>query len=210
MSRDGILLLGAGGHAIACIDVIEQENRFDIAGVVGEAHEMGSEVLGYPVVGTDMDLPELLAEVPHALIVVGQVKSPDVRMRLFGRVRELGGRPVTIISPMAHVSRHATVGEGTIVMHGAVINAGASVGRNCIVNSLALVEHGAQVGDHCHIATNAAVNSEVRIGAGTFIGSSSSVRQRVTIGERCVIGMGQRVLADCADGTWLPRPAVKP
>jgi sugar O-acyltransferase (sialic acid O-acetyltransferase NeuD family) len=209
MSGERILLLGAGGHAMACIDVIELEGRFVVAGLVGAAHEVGSQVLGYSVAGTDDDLPRLLAEFPNVLIAVGQIKSPDLRMRLFERVHELGGRLATIVSPLAHVSRHATVGAGTIVMHGAVVNAGASVGRNCIVNTMALIEHGARVADHCHVATNAAVNSEVRVGSGTFIGSGSSVRQRVTIGERCVVGLGQRVIADCADGTWLPRPAVK-
>ena len=68
--------------------------------------------------------------------------------------------------PHAHVSRHATLGAGTIVMHGAVVNAGAVVGRNCIINSQSLVEHDAVIGDHCHIATAAAINSGVRIGAG--------------------------------------------
>lgn len=209
MTRDRILLVGAGGHAMACIDVIEQDGRFDIAGLVGNAAEVGSQVLGYAVTGTDDDLPQLLAAVPNALIAVGQIKSPELRMHLFERVRALGGRPATLTSPLAHVSRHATIGSGTIVMHGAVVNAGAIVGRNCIINSLALIEHGVCVGDHCHIATHAAVNSDVRVGSGTFIGSGTSVRQGVAIGERCVVGMGQRVLADCPDGTWLPRPGVK-
>jgi sugar O-acyltransferase (sialic acid O-acetyltransferase NeuD family) len=199
-----LLLFGAGGHAAACIDVIEEGGQFTVAGLVGSAGEVGKRVLGYPVLGTDEDLSTLIARCPRVLIVIGQIKTAEPRIRLFERLQGLGCEMPTIVSPRAHVSRHATVGAGTIVMHGAVVNAAAVVGRNCIVNSLALVEHGVVVADHCHIATSAAVNSGVRIGAGTFIGSQSSVRQSLRIGERCVIGMGQRVLADCADGTRIP------
>ncbi len=206
MSRPPILLLGAGGHARACIDVIEQEGRFDVAGLVGLAEEVGTRMLGYSVLGMDADVPALLSKYAQALVTVGQIKTPEVRMRLFDLLLESGcGLPV-IVSPRAYVSAHATLGAGTIVMHGAVVNAGAAVGRNCIINSQSLVEHDAVIADHCHIATGAAINSGVRIGTGTFVGSVASVRQSIRIGDRCLIGMGQRVIADCEPGTWIPSP----
>jgi sugar O-acyltransferase (sialic acid O-acetyltransferase NeuD family) len=191
---------------MACIDVIEQENRFTIVGLVGQRHEVGTSVLGYSVLGDDKDLPRLIEDVTNALIAVGQIKSAEIRIRLFNQVRENGGRLPVVTSPRAYVSHHAVIGEGSIVMHGAVVNAGARVGRNCILNSMSLVEHGSEIGDHCHIATAAAVNSGVTVGYGTFIGSSSSIRQCTKVGAHSVIGMGQRVLADCPDGTWLPVP----
>ncbi|MGB6355823.1 MAG: acetyltransferase [Steroidobacteraceae bacterium] len=204
MSLIPLLLLGAGGHARACIDVIEQEGRFAVAGLVGLPEERGARVLGYPVLGTDADFTELLRNYSHALITVGHIKTPEPRMRLFGQLQHRGCTCPVIVSPRAYVSPHATVGAGTIVMHGAVVNAAATVGRNCIINSQSLVEHDAVIADHCHISTGAAINSGVRVGSATFIGSNSSVRQQVTIGERCLIGMGQRVIADCEAGTRMP------
>lgn len=206
MTKAPILLVGAGGHARACIDVIEQEGRFTVVGLVGLPHEVGTRMLGCPVLGTDADLPGLLGEYAHALVTVGQIKTAEPRMRLFDLLEQNGRTLPVIVSPRAYVSPHATLGAGTILMHGAVVNAGAVVGRNCIINSQSLVEHDVVIGDHCHIATAAAINSGVRIGPATFIGSNSSVRQVVSIGERCVIGMGQRVIADCAAGTWMPSP----
>ena len=209
MSMTAVLLVGAGGHARACIDVIENEGRFKIAGLVGRNEEIGSRILGYPVLGSDADLGRLRAEHAHALIAVGQIKTPEPRMRLFELLRQSGYELPVFVSPHAHVSQHATLGAGTIVMHGAVVNAGATVGCNCIINSQSLVEHDAVIGDHCHVATAAAINSGVRIGPATFIGSNSTVRQLVNIGTKCVIGMGQRVLADCPDGTQMP-PVERP
>lgn len=201
--------MGAGGHARACIDVIEQTARFPVVGLVGLPDQVGTRVLGYPVLGTDVDLVALHASYAYALVVVGQIKSPEPRIGLFDLLQTYGYKLPVIVSPHAHVSRHATVGGGTIVMHGAVINASAIVGCNCIINSQALVEHDTVIGDHCHVATAAAINSGVRVAAGSFVGSNSCVRQGIQIGERCVIGMGQRVLADCAAGTQLPSASVR-
>lgn len=202
--KGGILLLGAGGHARACIDVIEQAECFAIAGLVGLPEEVGKSVLGYPVLGSDEDLQVLLTQHPYAVVTIGQIKSAESRIRFDAQIVKHSRRPPAIISPRAYVSPHASVGAGTIVFHGAVINAGAVIGKNCIVNSLSLVEHDAVVEDHCHIATGARINSGVRVGEGSFIGSGSTVRQGLVIGRNCVIGMGVPVLADCADRTQLP------
>lgn len=206
MTKGPILLVGAGGHARACIDVLEQEGSFAVAGLVGLPHEVGNRILGYTVLGTDVDLPVLIKECKTALVTVGQIKSPDARMRLFTMLSNAGCVLPVVVSPRAHVSPHAKVGAGTIIMHGSVVNAGAVVGLNCIINSLALIEHDAVIANHCHISTAVAINSGVHIGTGTFIGSNTSVRQLTKIGDRCLIGMGQRVLADCESGTRLPSP----
>ena len=208
MSRVPLLLVGAGGHARACIDVIELDGRFAITGLLGLPVEVGMNVMGYPVVGTDDDLAAAASSAGSALIAVGQILNASPRQGLFARLEHIECTLPSVISPRAYVSRHATIGSGTIVMHGAVVNAGATVGRNCIVNSQALIEHDAIVGDHCHVATAAVVNGGVRIGTGSFVGSRAAIRQGVRIGDGCVIGMGLTVLTDCADGERRPQPRV--
>lgn len=204
MTREAILLVGAGGHAKVCIDVIEQEGRFSIGGLVGLPDQVGSRVLNYSVLGTDADLPALLGDFAHAFVTVGQIKTPEPRIRCFDLLQQRGCSLPTIVSPRAFVSPHATLGPGTIVMHGAVVNAAAAVGHNCIINSRSLIEHDSMIADHCHIATAAVINGGVSIGPGTFIGSNSVIRQGIKIGPRCIVGMGQRVLADCPDGARIP------
>jgi sugar O-acyltransferase (sialic acid O-acetyltransferase NeuD family) len=207
--HQSILVIGAGGHARASIDVIEEHGGYRIEGLVGMPYEVGDQILGYPVLYSDSEIPAPSSKMDTAIIALGQIKSPDTRIRLFELLQQRGWKIPTIISPKAHVSRHAKIGVGTIVMHGAIINAAAIVGRNCIINSQALVEHDAVVGDHCHIATSASINSGVSIGAGTFVGSGAKVRQLASLGERCVIGMGQCVLNNFESGTWLPEIAKR-
>ena len=153
MDKLSLILVGGGGHCKSCIDVIEHEGRFEIAGIVERPSVIENQtILGYPILGTDLDLSALREAYNYALVTVGHIKNPEPRTRLYKLLRELKFSLPKIISPMAYVSRHATIGEGTIVMHQALVNAGARIGCNCIVNSKALVEHDTVVADHCHIA----------------------------------------------------------
>jgi sugar O-acyltransferase (sialic acid O-acetyltransferase NeuD family) len=201
MTREPILLVGAGGHARSCIDVVETCGRFEIAGLIGAPPEVGQDVFGRRVIGTDADLGDHLAHIPNALVAVGQIRSSATRERLFAQLHALGFKLPAIVSPRAHVSPHAKIGAGTIVMHGAVVNAGARVGENCILNSLSLVEHDAEIGDHTHLSTGAIVNGAAHVGARCFVGSGSVVREGITVGEGSLIGMHQAMLRDCAPGT---------
>lgn len=199
MSKPKLILIGAGGHTHACIDVIEQHGGYQIAGLVGMPEEMHTQHLGYAVIATDGDLPQLVKDYPYAFISVGQIQTPDHRIRLYQQANKLGFQLPAIIAPSAHVSRHAAIGAGTIVMHGAIVNAGATVGNNCIINTCALIEHDATVEDHCHISTGAILNGDVHIGAGSFVGSGSVIKEGITFGKRCVVGMGLSVRRNQAD-----------
>jgi sugar O-acyltransferase (sialic acid O-acetyltransferase NeuD family) len=179
--KEKIILIGGGGHCKSCIDVIEQEGRFTIAGIVDVPEKKQHNVQGYSVIGTDADLAELIKSCPNVLITLGQIKSPTRRIELFNDLIEMGARFPVIQSPLAYVSAHTCVAEGTIVMHHALINAGAIVGRNCIINNKALIEHDAVIEDHCHISTGAVVNGGVTIGSGSFFGSGAVAAENTSI-----------------------------
>ena len=187
---DEIILIGAGGHARACIDVIELAGTFKIAGLVAKDEADFNENIGYPIIGTDQDLQDLRGDYKLALVTVGQIKSAATRIRLFNKLNDLKYELPVIISPRSYVSSNCKIGAGTIIMHDAVVNTKAKVGNNCIINNKALIEHDAIVGDHCHIATGAIINGEVAVGNETFIGSGALTRQAISIGENCVIGAG--------------------
>ena len=193
---DEIILVGAGGHARSCIDVIELSGQFKVGGLVEKDEKNGPGNLGYPILGTDDDLQDLRQKYSHALVTVGQIKSPATRIRLFRRLQELDYQLPFIVSPSAYLSKHAQISDGTIVMHDAIVNAKAKVGNNCIINNKALIEHDAVIGDHCHIATGAIVNGEVTVGNESFIGSGAVTKQCISIGNNCIIGAGVTLKSD--------------
>ena len=187
---DKILLIGAGGHARSCIDVIETVSHFEIAGLIEKDESMTNANLGYPIIGTDDNLDNLRKNYDYALVTVGQIKSPAIRVKLYQLLIELDFTLPTIISPKAYVSKHAQIGKGSIIMHGSIVNANAKIGKNCIINNHSLIEHDAIIGDHCHIATGAIINGEVSVGNETFIGSGAVTKQCISIGNNCIVGAG--------------------
>ena len=199
MSKPSLILVGAGGHAGACLDVIEQLDAFHIAGLIGTEAELHNEYMGYLIIGVDRDLTALAEQYSHAIITVGQIESAEIRQRLFEQAVVAGFQMPVIVSPRAYVSKHAIVGAGTLIMHGAIVNAGAKIGKNCIINSRSLIEHDASVADNCHISTGAIVNGAATVGAGSFVGSGSVIKQGVILGRNCLVGMGIAVRYHYAD-----------
>ena len=100
MKGSEIIIIGAGGHAKSCIDVIESEDRYQIAGIIGVESEIGSGLFGYQVIGADDDLPQLAKSFRNALVAVGQIKSSQTREELFLRIKSCGFEQPAIISPM--------------------------------------------------------------------------------------------------------------
>jgi sugar O-acyltransferase (sialic acid O-acetyltransferase NeuD family) len=195
-----ILLIGAGSHSRSCIEVIESIRKFTIIGLVGSVGETGNKVLGHEVLGTDEQLHELSKEYQYAHISIGQIGDATKRRELFDAARQFGFILPTLISSLAHVSHSASVGMGTIVMHGAIINSASKIGENCIVNTRALIEHDVSIGNNCHISTGSIINGNVSVGDETFVGSGSVVRNSVNISSNVFIGMQERVVSDLAYG----------
>tara|TARA_B100000787_G_C16082875_1_gene245285 strand:+ start:75 stop:662 length:588 start_codon:yes stop_codon:yes gene_type:complete len=176
-----IILVGGGGHCKSVIDVIEQEGKFNIVGIVDSPKLLNSKCLGYPIIGNDSNLDDLAKKYKYALITVGQIRSPLPRIRLFDLAIKANFLLPNIISPRAYVSKHAIIGNGTVVMHDALINANANIGDNCIINSKALIEHDAIIESHCHISTHATINGEVKVEKNSFVGSGVTTNHSIII-----------------------------
>jgi sugar O-acyltransferase (sialic acid O-acetyltransferase NeuD family) len=190
---NSIVLIGAGGHCKSVIDVIEEEGRFKIAGILDKHELLGTETLGYSVFGIDDDMPKLAKKYKYALITVGQIKSPSLRIKLFNLAVKSGFILPAIISPNAYVSKHSSIGNGVVVMHNAIVNANTSIGNNCIINSKALIEHDCEISEHCHISTNATINGGAKIESGCFVGSNVTTKELIVIRKNSFIKAGSLV-----------------
>jgi sugar O-acyltransferase (sialic acid O-acetyltransferase NeuD family) len=179
--REKILLVGGGGHCRAVIDVIEQEAKYEIAGIIDKRELIGSKIFGYEIIGCDDDLVDLYLKYSNALVTVGQIKSNVVRVKLFNRLKDIGYTLPVVISPLAYISKYAKIAEGTVVMHQALVNANANIGSNCIINTKALIEHDAVVMSGCHISTGAIINGGVVVKANSFIGSNTTSKEYIEI-----------------------------
>ncbi|WP_374028795.1 NeuD/PglB/VioB family sugar acetyltransferase [Bdellovibrio bacteriovorus] len=185
-----LYLIGAGGHCASCIDVIRATGVFNIRGIFDLAEKVGSTLNGVPIIGTDADLPKYINKKAFFLITVGQIKTPQLRKKIFQQLVDLGAQLATVISPRAYVSASASIGEGTIVLHDALVNANAIIGVNCIVNTKSLIEHDSVVGSHCHVSTAAVINGGCNVQEGSFIGSNAVLKEGLKVAANSVLSAG--------------------
>ena len=122
-----LILIGGGGHCKSVIEAAESAG-YSILGVLDMPEDVGKEILSTKVIGTDDDISSYVDKAEF-VITVGFIKNPAIRIKLYNKVKEAGGKLATIIANTAYVSQYATIGEGTVVMHHAFINAGAKVGN---------------------------------------------------------------------------------
>jgi sugar O-acyltransferase (sialic acid O-acetyltransferase NeuD family) len=189
---ENLILLGGGGHAKACLDVILSTKKYNVTGYIDMRESILSR-LGIPYLGQDTEISRFVKSAVF-LITVGQISRSDIRNKLYQKLKELNASLATVVSPHAYVSPFARLGEGTIIMHDALVQFNALIGANCIINDKALIEHDAQVGMHCHISTGAIINGGVVVGNDVFVGSGAIIRNGIIISNNVVVGAGSNVL----------------
>lgn len=202
-----LVLVGGGGHCKSVIEAAESAG-YSILGVLDMPEEVGKTILSTKVIGTDDDIPAYVDKAEF-VITVGFIKNPATRIKLYNRIKEVGGKLATVIASTAHVSKYAEIGEGTVVMHHAFVNAGAKVGNNVILNTFTNIEHDAEIGDQCHISTGAMVNGECKVGKNCFIGSQSVLANCITVGDDIIVGAGSLVRKTISEtGIYSGNPAI--
>lgn len=194
-----IILIGAGGHAKSCIDVILLTKKYKILGFIDQNQKIN--ISNYKVLGDEKYLKYLRNKSYCLHISLGFIKSPLKRIKIFNKFRKLNFKFPKIISPKSHVSKNARILDGTIIHHNAIINFEAKIGSNNIINTSAIIEHGAIIGNNCHISTRAVINGDAVVQDNTFVGSGSVIREGVKIGKNCFIGIGQVVTKNIPNNT---------
>lgn len=174
-----MIIVGCGGHALSCLDVILHSNKYRAVGYVDVENRGNWEGLSYW--GTDADADRILKECKNIFIGVGQIKNSKLRRNLAEKWKSLGAEFPTVISSKAYVASTAVISPGSIVMHGAHIGPRAKIGEFNILNTHSIIEHGAKTGDFVHVSTGAIVNGDVQIGDNCFIGSQSVLCQGIDV-----------------------------
>lgn len=207
IDKKKIILVGGGGHCKSVIDVAESTG-YSIMGILDMPEFVGTTVLGYPVIGTDNDISDYVEDALF-VVTVGHIKDASLRIKLHERIKNAGGRFATLIASTAYVSRFASIGEGSVIMHQAMVNANAHIGLGCIINTFANIEHDAFIGDYCHISTGTMVNGNCTIGAGVFVGSQSVLVNGISIADECVFAAGSMIRKNVIrKGIYSGNPAI--
>ncbi|MBX9686403.1 MAG: acetyltransferase [Candidatus Obscuribacterales bacterium] len=176
------------------IDLIEMHPELELHGVLDRS--LPGLNNGVTMLGADEVWTDLKKQYPQikALFAVDPPKLKEKLAAFYGEESIVG-----IISPMAHISKRATVHESAIIQHGAKIMPLAKLGKFCKIHINATVHHESEIGDYSTIAPAAQILGNVKIGKAVYVGAGAVIRQRIKIGDNAVIGAGAVVVADVSD-----------
>ena len=182
-----IIIVGFGGHAKSITDSIEKQNEYKIVGYV----DAEDKNVPYRYLGTDVELQKYYnMGIKNAVIGIGYLGRGTIREELYEKLKKIGFSLPIILDSTAIVSDKASIGEGSFVGKGAVINAEAVVGKMVIINTKAVVEHECKIGDFCHIAVGAVLCGQVEVETAAFVGANATVIQCKKIESRRLIPAG--------------------
>lgn len=188
----GPYILGANGHGKIVLSVLRSKGT-DVLGYYDDASELcGAIISGLPVLGRLEDFGQM----PGAQAIIG---IGDCRIRMMV-ASEL---PDALWAVAAHaqswVDPLCTVGPGSVVCAGGVVQVDAQIGAHCIVNTGATVDHDCRIGNFVHICPGVHLGGNVTIGDGSWLGIGSQVIQGITIGKNVMVAAGATVVRDIPD-----------
>jgi sugar O-acyltransferase (sialic acid O-acetyltransferase NeuD family) len=190
-----MILFGAGGICVVLLDVLRDINTtvkciFDDKPRVDNMD--GITILPAQELALSSECTSSQIErSKHKMIVA--IGNCDQRKNIVDR---FPGEWASASHPSAVVSSSVTVGEGSVILQGSVVQARTVIGNHVIINTSASVEHDCTIGNFVHIAPNSTLCGHVVIEDGCDIGAGSVTIPGVTIGRGSIIGAGAVVLSD--------------
>lgn len=193
--RDLVILAG-GGHAVSVANVALSAG-FSVRGFV-DPNRKGTTVLEVPVVAEVEELGD-----PAGMALAIAAGDNAVRQRIHDDMRARYG--TLEYPPLVHhsavLSVNARLGEGCVVMPGAIIGPNSTLGRFCILNTRAAIDHDCIMADFASLAPGAITGGEVRIGLRTAIGIGAVIKHGLSIGEDAVLGANSYLHRDLPANT---------
>jgi acetyltransferase EpsM len=197
--RQKLVIWGASGHALVVADAARLGDAYEIIGFIDDVHpeRRGEEFCGAKILGGRDQLDALPKGDCKLIFGIGDCRA---RLELSEFARGKDFQLATVIHPSALVAGDASVGYGTVMLAGAIVNPAARVGENVIVNTSATVDHECMIGDGAHIGPGVHLGGRVHVGRAAWVGIGATVKDRVIIGTEVVIGAGAVVVSDIPDG----------
>ncbi|MGF7059792.1 acetyltransferase [Brassicibacter mesophilus] len=192
-----IVLIGGGGHCKSVIDSINRSKEFNIVGILDLPDNVGNEICGVKVLGTDDKLEYYYKNgVRNAFLSIGSIGDVTLRKKLYLAAFDIGYAFPNIIDSTAILSDKVEIGHGNFIGKGVIVNSQTLIENNCIINTGAVIEHDCHISSFCHIAPGSVISGNVVIGCNTHIGTNSTIVQNIIIGENTIIGAGSVVVKD--------------
>lgn len=166
---DRLLILGAGGFGKVVADIARQSGSYLEVAFLDDGTE-GCKILG--------KCKDYLWFADERTAFYPAFGNNELRLQWIHQLQQKKLPVATLVHQKAYVSPTARIGEGVVVLPGAVVNTGTVLKEGSIINCNAVVDHDCVIEEGVHICLNATVKAENQIAQYTKIEAGMVVENR--------------------------------
>jgi len=204
-----IILAGNAVTANILYAYLRDDRRYHVVGLTvdDEFLSLGG-IGGLPAVGLS-EVPAAFSPEQYRIVMAaGYSDLNRVRESLFVRLKHAGYAIETYVHPDARVYTEHALGDGSVVLPGAVIEPHARVGANTVVWCNVTLAHHCSIAENCWIAAGTVVSGQAKVKRNSFIGVNATVVNNVVVGDYNIVGAGALISKDTKSyGVHLARSA---
>jgi len=199
-----MLVYGAGmlGKQVAHLISNHLGDQYSIKGFIDDVFQPGTQVCNnLQVIGPLTEAPNLVGCTPEKTRLVLGIGYSDMiaRGRAFERAKTLGYQFETLIHPSASVEASAELGEGSIVLAGAVVDQYVTVGEISYLHNGSIIGENSVLGENNYLSAGTTFGGSTIVGNNNFFGMNSIVVNNVVIGNNNFINSGSLVYKALGD-----------
>lgn len=191
MSKNAVIIVGAGGHAAELYDYIIHANKsvhagIEVAGLIDDSEENYRKYR--------YDAPYIGSIASHRIkkdvkYLVG-IANLQFRHEIVERFLNEGASFQTFVHPAAFISSTARIGEGSVIAYHVNLGPNTKVGRFTLINARSSLGHDTQVGDFNFISPNVSFSGGSAIGNHNMFGINSATLPGIRVGNHNKIMAG--------------------
>ncbi|GGC38894.1 acetyltransferase [Parapedobacter defluvii] len=195
-----MIIVGAGGHAKEILTIFsEHREQIDICFFDNISHR--ESLYSYKVINSIDAVLKYFENTNDFRFVIG-VGGVKNRMKIVFEFEKIGGTPTSIISKRAIIGKYdMKLGVGLNIMHNTFISNSVTIGNYSLVNHGASLHHDVKVGNFCEICPMAQLLGSAKVGNHCFIGAGAIILPGIQVGDNVTIGAGALVNKDVESDT---------
>ena len=191
-NENDIVIVGIGGHASMCIDILLDQDKFNLVGFIDKI-ETEDKKYNLNYLGSLDNLDKLISMgLKNLVLGVGFSGNLKKREKEYDEYSKKINIP-TIIHKKAIIEKSVSISPGCQIMAGSIIGSHVTIHSNCIINSGSIISHDSIIGKSSHITPGAILAGNVLVGRRCTIGMGSTIYFGLNIDDDTTVNNGENV-----------------
>lgn len=197
-----IFLFGASDHCRYTIDIIEQEKKYQVAGIFDMKLQKGTFFYEYEILGYFDDFIKIANQhnINKGIVAIGDnYTRKNLANQILSFIPDF--EFINAIHPSVIIGKNTRIGKGCVFMAGVILNNDCLINDHVFIATKATVDHDSTIGDYSSLSPGVVTGGRVKIGNCSAIGIGATILHYINIGSNCVVGASSLVNKNVEDNS---------